>query len=151
MDIDDLMADDEEYRGASESKTSSMSMDEFSDLFEEASSSDDQERHPGDADDDGENGAGEEEEKEKEEKGNGRTLVGSVEKFFSKIKVAAISVTGDIAVGDSLIISGDNGDITLKVSQMQINRENVESAKDGDSIGIKVRKAVSPGSKVYRL
>lgn len=142
MDIDDLMADDEEYRGMGQpGRSSRISMDEFSDLFEETDTPNA---------DSGTN-AGESDESKNAHGDDGRTLIGTVERFFSKIKVAAISVTGDISIGDTLMISGDNGDLTLTVLQMQIDKANVESAGDGDSIGIKVERAVSPGSRVYRL
>lgn len=80
-----------------------------------------------------------------------RTPVGKVEKFFSKIKVAAISLNASIKVGDTIEIEGADGPVVLKVSGMQINKEDVQEASEGDSIGIKLDKQVNAGSNVYLI
>jgi|GEM_PF-1310494 len=82
---------------------------------------------------------------------SGKVPIGKVEQFFSKIKVAAISLTGGMKIGDVIEIADEDGPLVLKVSSMQINKENVEEASDGDSIGIKVDRQVSAGSSVYLL
>ena len=78
-------------------------------------------------------------------------LIGTVEKFFSKLGVAAVDLTGDLAIGDTIEI--ENGDYVIKetVISMQIDKEDVERASDGDSVGIVVSQAVKAGSRVYRL
>lgn len=80
-----------------------------------------------------------------------RTEVGEVERFFSKVSVAAIHLNGDLRVGDTIEIDGDEGPIRVEVSGMQIDRVEVESAVAGDSVGIKVDTPVKGGQKVYRL
>ena len=75
--------------------------------------------------------------------------VGEVERFFDKIGVAAIHLSGELKIGDTIQIEGDAEPVRVEVSEMQIDRKAVESAVAGDSVGIKVGTQVSPGSKVY--
>ncbi len=95
------------------------------------------------------------EEKEKgsdaQSKGRERILVGAVDKFFDRISVAAITLSGDLKVGDVIEIGGADEAIRQKVSSMQIDRVDVEEAHEGDSIGIKVAHQVQEGEEVYKV
>lgn len=77
--------------------------------------------------------------------------IGKVSDFFSRPVVAGISLTGSIKKGDTLKIKGHTTDLEMIVSSMQIDNVNVEEAKDGDSIGIKVPGRVRPGDKVFKV
>lgn len=70
--------------------------------------------------------------------------VGKVSHYFDKIGVAALNLTGSLAVGDTIKI----GDLTQTVSSMQINHEQVEKAKKGDDVAIKVDSKVHEGQEV---
>lgn len=80
-----------------------------------------------------------------------RRLIGTVEKFFSNINVAAINLTDNLEVGDLIEISDEYGKLQMVVLSMQIDKSNVESAYAGDSVGIKVDGPVKEGSKVYKV
>lgn len=84
-----------------------------------------------------------------EEPKEGRKIIGRVEHFFSKINVAAIELSGDLKIGDVIEISDGIETTTLTVTSMQINKQDVAEASEGDSIGIKVNNPVKPGSSVY--
>ncbi len=78
--------------------------------------------------------------------------VGEVVKYFAKIGVAAIKITkGSIKVGDSLHFQGSTTDFVQKVESMQIEHQNVETASEGDLVGIKVSERVRPSDLVYRV
>lgn len=77
--------------------------------------------------------------------------VGSVESFFAKPVVAAVNLTGNLKLGDTIHIKGHTTDMTLKVDSMQINNANVEEAKSGDSVGIKVTEKVRGGDRVFKV
>lgn len=124
MDIDDLIADEEE--GESISTKGGLSEDEISSLMGQT---------------DSEDGRPAEE----------KVLIGRVEKYFSRIKVAAIQLTGHLETGDMIEINSNGKVLALKVSSMQIDKNSVDVADKGDSIGIKVAKAVKPGSDVYAV
>jgi putative protease len=79
-----------------------------------------------------------------------RVFVGTVDHFYDKINVIAVKLTGSVRIGDVIDIENANGTVRLKVSSMQINKEEVESASEGDDVGIKVDSRVSSGSRVYR-
>ena len=78
--------------------------------------------------------------------------VGKVFKFFSKVSVAAINITrGSIKVGDTIRIKGATTDFTQQIDSMEVDRQKVDSAGVGDSIGIKVKDRVRENDVVYRV
>jgi putative protease len=78
--------------------------------------------------------------------------VGVVEGYFSKIGVAAVHITsGHLKVGDKIHIKGSTTDFEQIVESMQIEKQNVEMAKQGDKIGIKVKDRVRPNDRVYKV
>lgn len=81
----------------------------------------------------------------------GRTQVGSVERFYSNISVAAIRLTGALHVGDTIEVESEGYALRQKVGSMQINRRDVSDASSGDSIGVKLSVPVPEGSAVYKL
>ena len=76
--------------------------------------------------------------------------IGQVTHFFGKINVAAIELTGDLKVGDTIHIKGHTSDFTQKVDSMQIDRKDVDAAGPGDEIGIVVTEHARPGDAVFR-
>jgi len=78
-------------------------------------------------------------------------LIGEVSDFFARPVVAGIQLTAPLKVGDKLHIRGHTTDIEFVVGSMQINNVNVEQAKAGDSVGIKVSERVRRGDKVYKI
>jgi len=77
--------------------------------------------------------------------------VGRVQSFFRKPSVAAMVLTGDLSIGDSIRIQGATTDIEMTVESMQINLEPVETAGAGDDVGIKVPERVRPNDRVLRV
>ncbi|UCF08486.1 MAG: translation elongation factor-like protein [Thermoplasmata archaeon] len=76
--------------------------------------------------------------------------VGKVFKFFAKPSVAAINITaGGIKVGDTIHIKGETTDFTQTIESMEIDRVKVDSAGEGQGVGIKVRDRVRPNDTVY--
>ncbi|MFQ6012541.1 MAG: translation elongation factor-like protein [Thermoplasmata archaeon] len=79
-----------------------------------------------------------------------RTRIGSVFKYFAQPGVAAIELTeGALRVGDTILIQGATTDFSQEVESMQIEREAVASAEQGQSVGVKVKERVRPGDRVY--
>jgi selenocysteine-specific translation elongation factor len=78
-------------------------------------------------------------------------LIGTVMDFFARPVVAGIDLTGILKAGDRIHITGHTTDIELTVESMQINNVNVQNAKAGDSVGIKVSDRVRRGDKVYKV
>jgi translation elongation factor EF-1alpha len=77
--------------------------------------------------------------------------IGKVMDFFARPVVAGIDMTGTLKVGDKIHIKGHTTDIEMVISSMQIDNKDVELAKKGDSVGIKVPDRVRPGDAVYKV
>ena len=79
-------------------------------------------------------------------------LIGKITHYFSNIGVAVIDLLSSLNEGDTIRISGgENTDFSQTVGSMQIEHEEVKSAKKGDSVGLKVQEKVHEGYKVYKI
>ena len=76
--------------------------------------------------------------------------IGIVRDYFAKVCVAAIELSSELSIGESIHIKGHTTDIMQKVDSMQIDRKEIKKASAGDSVGIKVKDRVRPGDKVYK-
>jgi len=77
--------------------------------------------------------------------------IGKVSDFFARPVVAGIELTATLKVGDKIHITGHTTDLELTVNSMQIDNVNVNEAKAGDAIGIKVSDRVRRGDTVYKV
>ena len=78
-------------------------------------------------------------------------LVGKVVKFFAKPCVAAVEITSKgLMVGDTIRIKGHTTDFQDTIQSMQIEKDPVEKANRGDTIGIQVKERVREGDLVYK-
>lgn len=77
--------------------------------------------------------------------------IGQVTDFFARPVVAGIELTTPLKVGEKIHIKGHTTDLELVVDSMQINNVNVNEAKAGDLIGIKVTDRVRRGDTVYKV
>lgn len=78
--------------------------------------------------------------------------IGKVFSYFSKVGVAAINITsGSIKVGDTIRIKGTTTDFNQQIDSMEIDRQKVDSAGVGQSIGIKVKDRVRTNDIVYKI
>jgi selenocysteine-specific translation elongation factor len=78
-------------------------------------------------------------------------VVGKVTDFFARPVVAGIELAATLKAGDRIHITGHTTDLELVVDSMQINNVNVEQAKAGDLIGIKVSDRVRRGDTVHKV
>jgi len=77
--------------------------------------------------------------------------VGVVKDYFAKISVAGIDITGRLKAGDTIHIKGHTTDFEQVVESMQVEHEQVEEAKAGDAIGIRVIERCRGGDTVYKV
>jgi putative protease len=77
--------------------------------------------------------------------------IGKVMDFFARPVVAGIDLTGTLKVGDRIHIKGHTTDMEVAVTSMQIKNVDVNEAKAGDAIGIKVSDRVRRGDIVYKV
>jgi translation elongation factor EF-1alpha len=77
--------------------------------------------------------------------------VGVVKDYFAKINVAGIDITGRLRVGDTIHIKGHTSDFEQVVESIQMEHEQIEEARPGDAIGIKVSERCRGGDTVYKV
>lgn len=77
--------------------------------------------------------------------------IGVISDFFARPVVAGIELRGTLKVGDRIHIKGHTTDMELGVESMQIHNKDVQEAKAGDVVGIKVPDRVRRGDKVYKV
>jgi translation elongation factor EF-1alpha len=77
--------------------------------------------------------------------------VGVVKDYFAKIGVAGIDVEKTLRVGDRIHIKGHTTDLEQTIDSIQVEHAQVEQAKRGDAIGIKVAERCRGGDVVYKV
>ena len=79
-------------------------------------------------------------------------LIGKIVHYFGNIKVAVIKLTAPLKAGETIrIAGGETTDFEQKVKSMQVEHEEIEKAKKGDEVGLKVDEKVREGYKVYQV
>ncbi len=77
--------------------------------------------------------------------------IGEVSDCFARPLVAGGVLTKAMKLGDKIHIKGHTTDIEMVVDSMQIDNVNVNEAKAGDSVGIKVTGRARRGDVVYNV
>ncbi len=77
--------------------------------------------------------------------------IGVVEDYYAKISVIAVKLEGELKVGDKIHIIGHTTDFVQTVDSMQMEHKQVDVAKKGDSVGIKVEQRCRKGDVVYKV
>jgi len=76
--------------------------------------------------------------------------IGVIEHFFGHLSVAALKLTdGGLKVGDTIHVKGHTTDFTETIKSMQIDNKDVQEAKPGDDVGIKMEGKCRDHDKVY--
>lgn len=77
--------------------------------------------------------------------------VGEVSHYFTQIGVAVVELTAPLRAGDRIAIKGMTTNFEQTVGSMQIEHKDIEEAKKGDSIGLKVEERAREGDIVYKI
>lgn len=82
-----------------------------------------------------------------------KELVGTVKKYYPKIKVVEIEVhASDIKASDhGIIIGPTTGLVQAQAQNMLIDDQAVDHARQGDTITFKINQKVRPGDKFYKF
>lgn len=79
-------------------------------------------------------------------------LVGKITHYFGKIEVGIVELTKDgLSVGDKIHIKGSSTDFEQGVDSIQIEHQQIDKAKKGDVIGLKVKEKVKEEDEVYKV
>ncbi len=76
--------------------------------------------------------------------------IGKIGHYYTNIGVAVIELSSELKVGDTIHIKGHTTDFSQSVDSMEFEHEKLQSAKKGQSIGMKVSEHVRDGDKVYK-
>lgn len=78
--------------------------------------------------------------------------IGKIANYFGRIGVAVVEVTEEsLRVGDRIHIKGHTTDLEMEIASLQIEHEQVDEVKVGDSAGLKVNEAVKRNDIVYKV
>jgi len=80
-----------------------------------------------------------------------KKLIGRITHYFSKISVAVVELSDDIAVGDKIRMEGATTSFEQVIDSMEIDNKKVETATAGRSIGLKVKERVRLHDGVYKI
>jgi len=80
-----------------------------------------------------------------------KKYVGKVTHYFPKISVAVVELVDDLKLGDRIKIEGATTNFEQEVTSMEIEKQKIEHAKAGQSVGLKVIARVRENDKVYVL
>lgn len=81
----------------------------------------------------------------------GEIEIGKVIDYYAKIGVVAIDLTDSLKVGDMIHFKGRTTDFEQKVESIQIEHANVQEAKAGQSVGLKIKDRIREHDKVYKV
>ena len=76
-------------------------------------------------------------------------LIGRVTHYYDNLKVAILDLSDSLAVGQTVHFKGAHDDYTQTVDQMQVEHLNVQSAKAGDAVGVRVDQKVHENALVF--
>lgn len=76
--------------------------------------------------------------------------IGKIHHYYDKIGVAALTLTGPLAVGDTVTVTGHGNTVTQTIDSMQIEHEQIQKAKKGDDVAFKIDQPVKEGDEVEK-
>lgn len=79
-----------------------------------------------------------------------RKPIGEVTHFYDKICVAVVKFNQGVAVGEEVCFEGPKNAFSQALESMQLEHQPVQKAKKGQEVGVKVKKAVKEGYKIYK-
>ncbi len=78
--------------------------------------------------------------------------IGVVIHYWTKIGVAGIDLTdGELKVGDTIHVLGHTSDFNETVNSIHIGEGEVEVARTGDKIGVKVSEHARQHDEVFKI
>lgn len=75
--------------------------------------------------------------------------IGEVTHYYSHLSVAIVKFNKPVKRGDRIHFKGATTDFEETVKSMQYDHQDIEAAKKGQEVGIKVSEKVREGDQVY--
>lgn len=77
--------------------------------------------------------------------------VGKVVHYYDKLGVAIIELSVPLKVGDTIKVKHGEEEFEQQVASMQVEHATVDSAKKGESVGVKVNQKTKEGAVVLKV
>jgi translation elongation factor EF-1alpha len=78
-------------------------------------------------------------------------MIGKITHYYTHLGVAAVELTGELKLGDTIRILGHTTEFEQVVRSMQLEHEDIAVGQAGQSIGLEVAERVRRGDKVFKL
>jgi len=78
-------------------------------------------------------------------------LIGKISHYFGNINVGIIELTDALKKGDKIHFKGHGTDFEQEIDSMQVEHQDIDVAKKGDAVGIKVAQKVKEGDEIYKV
>jgi putative protease len=77
--------------------------------------------------------------------------IGHVTHYYNRIGVAVLELTGELNLGDWILLLGHTTDFSQRVESMEIEHRKIQSARGGMEVALKVEAPVRKGDSIYRV
>ncbi len=77
--------------------------------------------------------------------------IGKVTHYYDKIGVLVVKLTDKVSVGDRIKVRRGDEEFEETIESMQVEHENIDKAKKGDEIAIKISQPTKEGAIVYKV
>ncbi len=78
-------------------------------------------------------------------------LIGQITHYYNKAQVVVVKLEDELKVGDTIKIKRGEEEFEQTVDSMQVEHQNIESAKAGDEVGLKVSEPTKEGAQVFKV
>jgi putative protease len=78
-------------------------------------------------------------------------FIGHVTHYYNRIGVAVVQLTGDVNLGDRILLLGHTTEFFQQVESMEIEHRKIQSARRGMEVALKVEAPVRKGDSLYRV
>ncbi len=75
--------------------------------------------------------------------------IGEVLHYYDHLGVAVVKFNREVRVGEKVHFRGAHTDFVQTISSIQYEHQNIESAKKGQDVGVKVDERVREGDEVF--
>jgi translation elongation factor EF-1alpha len=77
--------------------------------------------------------------------------IGKVTHYFGRLGVAAVQLTGPLAVGDLIHVKGHTTDFSQAIDSLEVEHQKVSTGDPGDEVAFKVIDKARIGDQVFRV
>jgi len=77
--------------------------------------------------------------------------IGKVNHYYNRISVAVLELSGELQIGDKILILGRTTELTQVVTSMEIEHRKMQMVGPGMDVALKVAEPVRKGDVVYKV